>query len=378
MSYVIKLHKLPAGFAAESFHGPGEIGIWISGLFTPENGEVFYTILDNFAATYLGPYLNNPPKPLSTVECVLVIVKPNKDAEVYVNEFSILSHMQLKIEKIKKGEGIRYNEIADIDDIKFFTQENKEISVADNEGLYCLIRIGWKQAFFFDLRPFAGEKRDIPVGRILAKCWAILSYDEIFKLTNKQYETLFQLGWFPFITIIGSPFKNLSEAITQGKDTKSAIDNIIKYINDEKLDGIYLRLGKNIFWHDEIKFIEAGIERYKEKDYISSVSIVWPRIEGLIRKLRPDKKQKVKQKDLPALIEGHVVEKKPFTNLYLHGRFSQYLDAVYLRDFDETAKEIDVSRHSVAHGVATLDNFNQQKALIGILIIDQLGYYTIP
>ena len=60
--------------------------------------------------------------------------------------------------------------------------------------------------------------------------------------------------------------------------------------------------------------------------------------------------------------------------LLLPRKFSAYLRDVYFAGFNPGDQDIDVSRHSVAHGVASTSVFNRKSALVGILVAHQLFY----
>ena len=62
-------------------------------------------------------------------------------------------------------------------------------------------------------------------------------------------------------------------------------------------------------------------------------------------------------------------------SLLLPHRFSNYLQDVYFAHFNPDVSDIDVARHSVAHGVAAAEKFNQKSAVIGILTVHQLFYF---
>ena len=56
-------------------------------------------------------------------------------------------------------------------------------------------------------------------------------------------------------------------------------------------------------------------------------------------------------------------------------QFYKYLDNVVFKGFNLDTGEIDLSRHSVAHGVAKFDSYDQVRALQAILILDQLYFF---
>ena len=61
------------------------------------------------------------------------------------------------------------------------------------------------------------------IGKTLAACWALLTFDEVFRLTETDFKKLFDIGRFPFVGILGAPFEGLSNAITNDVDPTKAI-----------------------------------------------------------------------------------------------------------------------------------------------------------
>ena len=106
MPYEMKLSATPAGFDAERCEGPAETTVYAKGLFTPESGPLFYKMLDGLARGYLGPHLSEGPRLVSDINDVLVIVRRDLTAIVYVDELAYQSRIQHK-RSVKKGEGIR-------------------------------------------------------------------------------------------------------------------------------------------------------------------------------------------------------------------------------------------------------------------------------
>jgi len=375
MPYEIKLSAPTAGFTAERCEGPGEMTVYVRGLFTPESGPLFYKMLEGLAGGYLGPHLSEGPRLVSNINNVLVIVRRDLTATVYVDELGYQSRIQPK-RSVKKGEGIAREDIADVDDFKLIHSKTGEISIGNDEGFYLLFRVGWKQALYFDLEPLVGNPREIPFGKTLAACWTLLTFDEVFSLTETDFQKLFDIGWFPFVGILGPLFEGLSNTITDDTNPTKAIERICDAFDNETLDKMLKRFEKYAFLEEHIPFLETGIERLKAGDYLSSVHVVWPRIEGLMRKLLGYSNERPSQQKLAESLRDHVVTNKPFSQLYLPVRFCEYLLAVYFKDFVPTEAEIQISRHSLAHGTASNTDFSKQKALIGLLIVEQIAYYT--
>ncbi len=69
-------------------------------------------------------------------------------------------------------------------------------------------------------------------------------------------------------------------------------------------------------------------------------------------------------------------EKSGGLSLFLPEDFNEYLKQFYFASFDLEKDEIDLSRHSLAHGVAKEEDFSKIQAFQAILILDQIFYYV--
>ena len=124
-------------------------------------------------------------------------------------------------------------------------------------------------------------------------------------------------------------------------------------------------------------FLKKGIDEYIEKDYISAIHVLYPCIEGVLQDLSYDVDLKGDSGEkLTTKLILYLKSKNPETRLLLPDNFKEYLINSYFTKFDRKAEEIDLSRHSLAHGAATDEgDFTQVKALQTILILDQLSFY---
>ena len=79
-----------------------------------------------------------------------------------------------------------------------------------------------------------------------------------------------------------------------------------------------------------------------------------------------------------ALVE-YVRTRHPDSTLFLPSEFGAYLAEFYFHNFniDPGDKEDTISRHTHAHGVSDSNAYTQEKALIYLLIFDQIAYYTM-
>jgi len=127
--------------------------------------------------------------------------------------------------------------------------------------------------------------------------------------------------------------------------------------------------------------IEAGLSSYFQNDQagnISSIKILSSEIEGILRSSifndsnvsNPSTEQ----------LKVHIVNKatqqfSTFESLGFPHKFKDYLDNVLFKGFNIADTEIPTSRHSVAHGVARIDNYSRIRALQLILLLDQIYFF---
>ena len=122
-------------------------------------------------------------------------------------------------------------------------------------------------------------------------------------------------------------------------------------------------------------FIETGAERYLADDFISAIQVLYPRIEGIMRKLhllrRPSERTQQR-----TMVEALVADKSDYSLLLPH-RFREYLLGFYFRAFDQATGDTPLSRHTVAHGASLPEDYDLVKASLGFMICDQMFYYLL-
>jgi len=227
---------------------------------------------------------------------------------------------------------------------------------------------------FMPIQPQATHKLG-ELGSLFASLHSYLLFPEVYRMEPKIREQMFKSGWFPFIRILGWRFKKVYEAI---KYDFLLEEEAIKVV--ESFDDNYIRemldawMTKDLFRKHET-FFKKGIEEYIEKDYISAIHILYPRVEGLMRYIFLGEKEKPIATRLVDRLTAITKEKSVNYNLYLPDDFNEYLKEFYFSSFDLEKGEIDLSRHSLAHGVAKVEDFSKIASFQAILILDQIFYY---
>jgi hypothetical protein len=156
---------------------------------------------------------------------------------------------------------------------------------------------------------------------------------------------------------------------------------------DQLLDGIVAEVSSSVQamverWRSSpllaphMPLLERAVERFSQKDYISATSILYTRIEGIMRSLLQSVTPGAKstQESLPAAVVEAGHREFPEYSLLLPMRFQNFLKEVYFAGFKPDAVP-PLSRHTVAHGVAMSEDFSVKGAAIGLLIVDQIFFF---
>ena len=120
--------------------------------------------------------------------------------------------------------------------------------------------------------------------------------------------------------------------------------------------------------------VRNAIERYRSQDFISCVSILETRIEGVLRSHKTIVEPLTKAGQATLANAVAVSHSNDDMSLLLPHRFSEYLKQVYFANFNPTHSTIDISRNAVGHGVANESAFNKKAAVRAILVLHQLFY----
>ena len=196
------------------------------------------------------------------------------------------------------------------------------------------------------------------------------------KISDDVWKNLFAQGWFPFAAL--SP--SLSKEMVRYAENGWAIDDLLPKITDEVKESLNTWIeqwAKNSSYKDHISLLRTAAERFFGSDYHSAVSLIYPRIEGILRNapLSHEPEKKITQNRLAetTVKVGLSAAGTPMMPFFPE-KFQQYLKEVYFQDFDPNQPE-GASRNTIGHGVAPGDAFSEKSSLIGFLILRQISYF---
>ena len=373
MPHEIVFDHLPAGYSL-SYTKQGEKTLVSTREFTSsEDGDEFIARLEGLLSQILSMLTSSANLRLSTIDHLLVIIRRDKTATVYVNELSIIAYARVK-RGVEKAAPVYDDNIADIERVII-----DNVSIPSDAGFIFLFSCGWRKGLFYDFSPLASEtleNRNYDLELLLGHYWSYLSFQYFFKIRDSEWDEMFNQKWFPFISLQPTTIQSIINHIRAKWD----IDELLEPIAREVADGaesMREKWKRNEIFRDHLSVLDKGLERFLAQDYISAISILYPRIEGVMRthhmRVNPSVSKQSQENLIISSIKGQSITPR---NLLLPERFDCYLKKIYFASFNPTNPSV-LSRHSVAHGVAPVDLFDLKAATISLLILEQLSFYWL-
>lgn len=372
MPITITLDELRIGVAASSGRKGEEVPVIFREFCSSEDGDKLISRLEIVSALLNRIPDNRRPNP-SQVDHMLAVIHKDKTADLYINELSIIAQVQIK-KKVEAYQPVYESDMADIRSLKF-----DGVKIPDDAGLVFLFSVGWRKGLFYDLGPFhprLNYVRDYNLDNRLGELFSHLMFRDRLKISDDAWKNLFAQGWFPFAAL--SP--SLSKEIAGHAENGWEIDDLLPKVTDEVKESLSKwieKWSKNSSYKDHISLLRTAAERFFGSDYYSAVSLIYPRIEGILRNapLSHEPEKKVTQDRLAetTVKVGLLSAGTPMMPFFPE-KFQQYLKEVYFRNFDPSQPE-GASRHTVGHGVAPEEAFSEKSSIIGFLILQQLSYF---
>ena len=339
----------------------------------------------------------------------LLIMHENGQADLLINEeLPLAMSVQAKKQNKSLGETIEFHkEIRNFHSIVFKRDQKDKIPLSNEDifiGYISLTNflIDIKGVLYFD---FSDENAwesienyfsEIPqkIQNCIFKntyelCQIYTQYDNISKLkpesrSERDNHRLANLTarldtlrcWFPFQRILGEEFEDLYNDITKSSNESLYLPylQIIEAFDNHRLDEMLSDWKKtDVLPH---KQLEIGLKHYQDQDPFSSIHVLIPYIEGIVRNTLDNELESIDQPTIREKIsEGlqgllHTTEDN---RLYINA-FKSYLKHIWHSSFSNNELLCPITRNTVSHGTNKYEEFTMEKALQVILIVDQLSF----
>jgi hypothetical protein len=343
---------------------------------TSEDGNEFITRLEGVSRCF-APVFGPGGTPPSQVDHFLAVLRPDQSATVYCNELHIVAHTRVKRvspPEVQAGDVIYPDDIADIEKAELRDAQNRPVEIPDDCGVVLILSCGWRKCLFYDysvLPPEVGCRTDhLPrlFGHFLARLW----FQEMYSITDARWGRLFEWGWFPFVGLKHADRKKLLSWASCDRDPKPVLEEISRNFATD-LDARLESWKRYDLLNRQMDFLNAAKDRYKAGDPLSCISLLYPRIEGVMRLLFEE--ENPRGNPTQGTIMSNLVENQHAHSVLLPNRFEEYLKKVYFRGFDVAAGEVPLSRHSHGHGVSAASDYDLVRAAVGFMVLDQLFHY---
>jgi hypothetical protein len=365
----IKLEHQLVGFVAESHRGPGEVTVVTSEFTSSEDGLHFVSRLEGIQESIISHVPDCPPP--SMIDSFLAVIRRDLTTSIVLNEVAITGKIAPK-RNVKKGELIVLDDIADILRVDF------DAPVPNECGVVFIESFGWRKSLFFDLSPLSNppKLRTYDLGSIIGQQHAYLLFQDQVRITDQQWNELFEQSWFPFRML---PLSRIRIILNQAKESWSIDEEILKEPFVSQMNVIAdpespLLSRKAFFEHRDL--LRHAFERFRAGDYKSTTALLFPRIEGVLRSIYGEQPSgRITSSKLAAASTAKYEEARGTSTLLMPDKFREYLDRVYFRGWGSGTIANHLSRHTVAHGVARQEQFDLKAAAVGVLIVLQLALY---
>ncbi|AEY01864.1 hypothetical protein GU3_10540 [Oceanimonas sp. GK1] len=274
--YEVQLKERIAGYSVSAAKEGEKVQVQVSGATSTEDGDLHLKYLNGFPQTILS-MLEEDFQP-SDIKTMVVLISKDLKAKVYINEVEVYGLAFVKAKKVEKGQTLRKDDISGFERIQL-----SGIEFSEDQAYLCILSLGWDKAYIFDFSPLDDQldrKIEYDVEKLLGSYLSYLSFGSIHKISASAWDGILRQNWFPFYAL---NFSTVESIVSYAKSDWN-IDELVNKIESDAV--FYIEERKPIWDSDEnlspfICFLEAALSRHKADDFVSSSSIIYPKIEAL-------------------------------------------------------------------------------------------------
>ena len=339
--------------------------------------RAFLSSYDDDHRHYFGQILGQFAGVTATLANDVLIVIRGQEARIY-RTFPLMLNIRPKV-AIQPGRAVFQDEILDIEEVRF-RDAVYEVDIRDRDKLVWLFRVDWSFGLYFD---FSGQSTIPELWKILGECYRAMHFHAVYAFFSDPAnpERLIDRGWFPFIQLSTNEFRQLRHGISEPSELDAIEDRIVEAFTTERIDRVTGRWWTNPAFRDKKEIITAGLNAYKENNdekMINCIKNLMSETEGIVQlHFHRNLGRSPTTRELMEYVSDRGKEAFPTSgSLAFPELFHDYLDTFLFRGFD-LADGVELSRHSVAHGVAKAEQYTRTRALQVILSLDQIHHYIM-
>lgn len=369
MPYHVKLDVPPIGYALFAGRAGEDVRVAYREFLSSEDGDILISRLEGFPTQIIVRLPPSAQIKASIIDHLLILIQRNGECIVYVNELITIFKTHAR-RALKVGETVFECDMIDIEELRY-----EGIEVSSDVGVFVVFSKGWRKGLYYDLGPLQEKPimREYNFWECLGNFYNYLWFQDLFKISDDEYEKLFNNMWFPFLSLSKEKVCELIEYARNGWNPDDLLHGILKEVN-EFLPGALERWQTHSLMSAHIQLLERATERFLEKDFMRCSSILYPRIEGILRAMATQTGISYTQGGLSGAAMMILGKSPNSYSRILPSKFQHYLQKVYFKKFDPHSVN-EISRNTVAHGLAPQQLFSKKAAVIAILIIEQILFH---
>lgn len=368
MPYQVKFKRAPSGYVAKSVRKGESAPIIQKEFLSSEDGMALIHRLEGFATEVVDMLPTEARVKSSQVDHLLLHFDREGNGTVYVNELAQIASIKTRSE-LTKGQAVFDHDVVDVERLEY-----QGVSVPPDHGVLVVFSRGWRKGLYFDFEPLppTDKVRVNDLWKTLGRCYGYLLFQEFHAISEQAWAALFADKWFPFVGLRPTTIKEMIGWVNSAQSADEILPTAAKEVR-ARLPGLRKLWATHAVFSDHKVILDAAADRFESGDWIAANSILYARIEGVLRNVsKLSNPARLSQSDLakaPLLASGLTRSSRLLPHM-----FQKYLQEVYFETFDPNVPS-NISRNSVGHGVASADEFSEKAAVIGMLIVEQVFFH---
>ena len=308
---------------------------------------------------------------------LLVVIR---DSKARIHKAVPLMLMVRAKDAIRSGRAVYEDQILDIEEVRF-RDALFEVDIRDGDKIVWLFRVDWSFGLYFD---FSGTLETADLWKTLGQCWRAMHFHAVYAFFDDPAnpDRLIDRGWFPFVQLSTEEFRQLRHGIGEPSELEAIENHIVDAFSADRIDRVSRSWWVNPAFRDKRAIIEAGLNAYKEggaEQVINCIKNLVSEVDGIVRlHFHRSMGRRPSMSEFMAYVLDLGRDAYPSSgSLAFPELFRDYLERFLFRAFDIEGGMVELSRHSVTHGVAEADEYTRKRALQVILSLDQIHHYIM-
>jgi hypothetical protein len=340
------------------------------------------------------------PHPLRQALVALTPFEGGQSRVYLDDEVVIIASARTKYGVLSKGDPVTLDDIVDLRDVRF-----RDVDIATEPFLWLRVQPDGGVTLYFCFGPavphamsrLAGTTADEAtarwaewlaglsraIGDVIAQDLLQQWFEAALPSDDTLRRAMLDDGWFPAPSLLPNPWGAMCAAYARGS-TDDATRLAVEALGPAKLRTMLLAWVSREPFAAHREFLEAGMRYFEAGDFVASVSVVLPRIEGIVNRAREAAGVGATPK-FAKLFDGIERLGDPefgsgWLGSRIHGGFSGFVERYFGAHFHPGDADAGRrrGRHAHAHGATEFAQYDARYALQLFLAVDALFFLTTP